>query len=49
MDEILKNEADYDEETETSPIVRAEVIETIFYQRALRTTQKAMEDGYPFI
>lgn len=47
MDEILKYEADYDEENETSAGVRSEVIETILYQRALRTTQKAMEDGYP--
>ena len=47
MDEILKYEADHDTETEGTVGVRSEVIETILYQRALRTTQTAMEDGYP--
>ena len=47
MDEILKYEADHDAETENVTNVRSEIIETILYQRALRATQKAMEDGYP--
>ena len=47
MDEILKYEADHDAETDNTTNVRPEVIETILYQRALRATQDAMEDGYP--
>lgn len=47
MDEILKYEADHDAETDTTANVRSEIIETILYQRALRATQKAIEDGYP--
>lgn len=47
MDEILKYEADHDAENGNTAGVRSEVIETILYQRALRATQKAMEDGYP--
>ncbi len=48
MDEILKYEADHAEDTTESSNVRQEVIETILYQRALKTAQEAMEDGYPF-
>jgi Fic family protein len=47
MDEILEYEADYDDEPENAAGVRLEVVETILYQRALKATQKAMEDGYP--
>ena len=47
MDEILKYEADHDAETGNITNVRSEIIETILYQRALKATQKAMEDGYP--
>jgi len=47
MDEILKYEADYDAGDEHSTNVRSEVIETILYQRALKATQQAMEEGYP--
>ena len=47
MDEILRYEADHDAETGDITKVRSEIIETILYQRALRATQKAMEDGYP--
>lgn len=47
LDEILRYEADHAENTEVSPTARLEVIETILYQRALRSAQKAMEDGYP--
>ncbi|GAB6193891.1 Fic family protein [Desulfocastanea catecholica] len=47
MDEILKYEADHDAEIENTTNVRSEVIETILYQRALKATQKAMEEGYP--
>jgi len=47
MDEILKYEADHDEDAEASPNIRSEVIETILYQRALKSAQQAMTDGYP--
>ena len=47
MDEILKYEADHDAETGNTTNVRSEIIETILYRRALWSTQKAMEDGYP--
>ncbi len=48
MDEILKYEADYaDSDGSSHSNVRSEVIETILYQRALISAQKAMEDGYP--
>lgn len=47
MDEILKYEADHDEESQPPQSVRSEVVETILYQRALKATQRAMEDGYP--
>ncbi len=46
MDEILKYEADHDVDAGNSTNVRSEVIETLLYQRALKATQKAMEDGY---
>lgn len=48
MDEILKYEADSDDESESSTLqVRSEVVETILYQRALKAAQQAMMDGYP--
>lgn len=47
MDEILKYEADHEEETTNAPNVRLEVIETVLYQRALKAAQQAMDDGYP--
>ena len=47
MDEILKYEADHEAEIGNISNVRSEIIETILYQRALRATQEAMEDGYP--
>ena len=47
MDEILKYEADHDDELETASNVRSEVIETILYQRALKAAQQAMAEGYP--
>ena len=47
MDEILKYEADHDENNENSSKVRADIIETILYRRALVSTQQAMEKGYP--
>jgi Fic family protein len=47
MDEILKYEADHGTDTESTASVRTEVIETLLYRRALKTTQTAMEDGYP--
>lgn len=46
MDEILKYEADHDSESKNIN-VRSDVIETILYQRALRTAQSAMMEGYP--
>ena len=47
MDEILQFEAEYDESADGEANVRTEVIETILYQRALRNTQNAMEEGQP--
>jgi Fic family protein len=47
MDEILKFEADSENDTEEAKSVRSEVFETILYQRALRNAQQAMADGYP--
>ncbi|BAQ62139.1 hypothetical protein GM3708_2545 [Geminocystis sp. NIES-3708] len=47
MDEILKYEADYNNETELTQNVRSEVIETLLYQRSLKSAQKAIQDGYP--
>ena len=47
MDEILKFEADSENDTEEAKNVRSEIFETILYQRALLNAQKAMIDGYP--
>jgi len=47
MDEILKYEADHDDELGSAKNVRSEVIETFLYQRTLKNTQQAIEDGYP--
>jgi len=46
MDEILQFEADHDVEPGKAVNVRSEVIETILYQRALKSAQLAMADGY---
>lgn len=46
MDEILQYEADNDGSDNLS--ARADVIETVLYQRALRNAQDALEKGYPF-
>lgn len=47
MDEILKFEADSENDSEEAKNVRSEVFETILYQRALLNAQKAMTEGYP--
>ncbi len=47
MDEILKYEADHEDDTAATSTVRLEVIETILYQRALRAAQAALDEGYP--
>lgn len=47
MDEILRFEADSENDTEEAKNVRSEIFETILYQRALINAQKAMNDGYP--
>ena len=47
LDEILKYEADHDADEGKTSNVRSEVIETILYQRALKSVQGAMEEGYP--
>ncbi|PKO88566.1 MAG: cell filamentation protein Fic [Betaproteobacteria bacterium HGW-Betaproteobacteria-12] len=47
MDEILKYEADHEENSGEEANVRSEVIETILYQRALKAAQRAMESGQP--
>ena len=46
MDEVMRYEADYGNETITKN-ERSEVIETILYSRAMQLTQEAMQDGYP--
>jgi Fic family protein len=46
MDEILKYEADHEDDQDAPSNVRADIIETILYQRTLKTTQKVMKDGY---
>ena len=46
MDEILQYEADYPGD-EYSPQVRSDIIETVLYQRTLKNTQEAMQEGYP--
>ena len=48
MDEILRYEADHSDEEAVDENVRHEVIETIFYRRALQGAQNALTDGYPF-
>ena len=47
MDEILKFEADSENDTNEAKNVRSEIFETILYQRALTNAQKAMNEGYP--
>ena len=47
IEEILKYEADHDDELEPSPSVRSEIIETLLYQRALKMAQNLMQEGYP--
>lgn len=47
MDEILKYEADYAENGENNLTARSEVVETILYQRALKASQSAIENGQP--
>ncbi len=47
MDEILKYEADYDSETKNDRNVRMEIIETLLYQRALKSAQQSIEQGRP--
>lgn len=46
MDEILQYEADH--EGEDTATAKADVIETILYQRALKNGQSALESGYNF-
>jgi len=47
MDEILKFEADSENDSEEAKNVRSEVFETILYQRALLNGQRALRNGYP--
>lgn len=47
MDEILRYEADFDDEKPGATSTRSEVIETFLYQRALKSAQAAMEAGQP--
>lgn len=47
MDEILRFEADSENDAFIAKNVRSEIFETILYQRALLNAQKAMQDGYP--
>ncbi|MCJ2165631.1 MULTISPECIES: Fic/DOC family N-terminal domain-containing protein [unclassified Pseudodesulfovibrio] len=45
MDEILRYEADFDEDEYGVTQTRSEVIETLLYQRALKSAQQSMENG----
>lgn len=47
MDEILRYEADFDEDEHGATQVRSEVIETLLYQRALKAAQQSLENGRP--
>ncbi len=47
MDEILRYEADYEDDEYGASQVRSEVIETLLYQRALKSAQNAIEEGRP--
>lgn len=47
LDEILQLEAEYDQEVPPASEYRSDVIETILYQRSLRTAQRQMEEGRP--
>lgn len=46
MDEILRYEADTAHNEPHAAHVRSEVVETILYQRALKSAQQGMQDGY---
>lgn len=48
LDEILQYQADHDESSvEDHEKVRSDIYETVLYQRALTSAQRAMQDGYP--
>ncbi|MEM6538044.1 MAG: Fic/DOC family N-terminal domain-containing protein [Pseudomonadota bacterium] len=47
IDEILRYEAEFDNDDDAAAGVRSDVIETILYQRAMKQAQEAMEDGRP--
>ncbi len=47
MDEILKFEANSENDSEEAKKVRSDIFETVLYQRALTNAQKGMMDGYP--
>ena len=46
MDEILMYEADHAEDSNEDNNTRNEVIETVMYQRALKTAQEQIKDGH---
>lgn len=46
MDEILKFQADENNDATNTNSYRTDVLETILYQRALINAQKALQDGY---
>lgn len=48
IDEILKYEADHQENENDTTDTRSEIIETILYRRSLTSAQKALEEGQPF-
>ena len=47
MDEILKLDPEFDESAPADGDVRSEIVETILYQRSLRTAQHNLDRGYP--
>ena len=47
MDEIMQLDAAMDDDADAAQEYRSEVVETLLYQRALRTAQLQMQDGRP--
>ncbi|MGE4506814.1 MAG: Fic family protein [Desulfovibrionaceae bacterium] len=44
IDEIMRYEADYDDDAEGIRQVRSEIVETLLYQRALKAAQSSLEE-----
>lgn len=48
MDEILQYEADHDVIDDNDTNTNSDVIETLLYQRTLKSIQQSLSEGYPF-